>query len=86
MMMATNTPEIVIRRLPLYARALQWLDLDGVQTISSAELGAQLGMTPAQIRKDLSYFGEFGKQGMGYDVKFLYDQLRHILASGWLPW
>jgi redox-sensing transcriptional repressor len=70
----------VIRRLPLYARALQWIEMDGVQTISSAELGAQLGMTPAQIRKDLSYFGEFGKQGMGYDVKFLYDQLRHILG------
>ena len=37
-------------------------------------------MTPAQIRKDLSYFGEFGKQGMGYDVKFLYEQLRQILG------
>jgi redox-sensing transcriptional repressor len=54
--------------------------MDGVQTISSAELGANLGMTPAQIRKDLSYFGEFGKQGMGYDVKFLYDQLRQIMG------
>lgn len=73
-------PEIVIRRLPLYARALQWLEFDGVKTISSAELGDHLGMTPAQIRKDLSYFGEFGKQGMGYDVAFLYDQLRHILG------
>jgi redox-sensing transcriptional repressor len=79
-MMETQVPEIVVRRLPLYARALQWLEMDGVQTISSAELGAQLGMTPAQIRKDLSYFGEFGKQGMGYDVKFLYEQLRHILG------
>jgi redox-sensing transcriptional repressor len=73
-------PEIVVRRLPLYARALQWLAADGVQTISSAELGARLGMTPAQIRKDLSYFGEFGKQGTGYDVKFLLEQLRHILG------
>jgi redox-sensing transcriptional repressor len=78
--MSTDVPEIVIRRLPLYARALQWLEMDGVQTISSAELGAQLGMTPAQIRKDLSYFGEFGKQGMGYDVKYLYEQLRQILG------
>jgi redox-sensing transcriptional repressor len=78
--MTTDVPEIVVRRLPLYARALQWLEMDGVQTISSAELGAQLGMTPAQIRKDLSYFGEFGKQGMGYDVKYLYDQLRQILG------
>ena len=79
-MMETQVPEIVVRRLPLYARALQWLEMDGAQTISSAELGAQLGMTAAQIRKDLSYFGEFGKQGMGYDVKFLYEQLRHILG------
>jgi redox-sensing transcriptional repressor len=78
--MPAEIPEIVVRRLPLYARALQWMETDGVQTISSAELGAQLGMTPAQIRKDLSYFGEFGKQGMGYDVKFLYEQLRHILG------
>ncbi len=78
--MIANVPEIVVRRLPHYARALQWLEMDGVQTISSSELGAQLGMTPAQIRKDLSYFGEFGKQGMGYDVKFLYEQLRHILG------
>ncbi len=79
-MEASDIPEIVVRRLPLYARALQWLLLEGVETISSAELGARLGMTPAQIRKDLSYFGEFGKQGMGYDVKFLYDQLRQILG------
>ena len=78
--MSGTVPEIVIRRLPLYARALQWLQTDGVQTISSGELGAQLGMTPAQIRKDLSYFGEFGKQGMGYDVKFLFGQLRQILG------
>lgn len=78
--MTGDVPEIVVRRLPLYARALQWLEVDGVQTISSAELGAQLGMTPAQIRKDLSYFGEFGKQGMGYNVRFLYEQLRNILG------
>lgn len=79
-METVEIPEIVVRRLPLYARALQWLQGDGVQTISSGELGARLGMTPAQIRKDLSYFGEFGKQGMGYDVKFLYEQLRQILG------
>lgn len=78
--MVTDVPEIVVRRLPLYARALQWLEMDGVPTISSAELGERLGMTPAQIRKDLSYFGEFGKQGMGYDVKFLCEQLRQILG------
>jgi len=76
----TAIPEIVIRRLPLYVRALQWLTQEEVLVISSHDLGALLGMTPAQIRKDLSYFGEFGKQGMGYDVKFLHSQLRHILG------
>lgn len=76
----TAIPEIVIRRLPLYVRALQWLAQEGVVVISSHDLGALLGMTPAQIRKDLSYFGEFGKQGMGYDVNFLHSQLRRILG------
>jgi redox-sensing transcriptional repressor len=76
----TAIPEIVIRRLPLYVRALQWLTQEGVVVISSHDLGALLGMTPAQIRKDLSYFGEFGKQGMGYDVNFLHSQLRKILG------
>jgi len=64
----------------LYVRALQWLTQEGVLVISSHDLGALLGITPAQIRKDLSYFGEFGKQGMGYDVNFLHSQLRHILG------
>lgn len=73
-------PEIVVRRLPLYARALSWLVEENVQTVSSQELGANLGMSPAQIRKDLSYFGEFGKQGTGYDVKYLLSQLRQILG------
>jgi len=79
-MQNTEIPEIVIRRLPLYARALHWLMQEGVQTISSSELGARLGISSAQIRKDLSYFGEFGKQGTGYDVKYLFDQLQRILG------
>ena len=48
-------------------------------TTSSHELGQWLGISSAQIRKDLSHFGEFGKQGTGYDVKYLIEQLRHIL-------
>ena len=60
-----DVPEIVVRRLPLYARALQWLEMDGVQTISSAELGANLGMTPAQIRKDLSVLRRVRQAGHG---------------------
>ncbi len=73
-------PEIVVRRLPLYARALHWLAQDNVTTVSSSELGGKLGMSSAQIRKDLSYYGEFGKQGTGYDVKFLLSQLQQILG------
>ena len=76
---STDIPEIVVRRLPLYARALHWMVQDNVQTISSSELGAKLGMSSAQIRKDLSYFGEFGKQGTGYDIGYLQDQLQQIL-------
>lgn len=79
-MQNTEIPEIVVRRLPLYARALHWLMQEGVQTVSSSELGAKLGMSAAQIRKDLSYFGEFGKQGTGYDVKYLFSQLQRILG------
>ncbi|MBI1886719.1 MAG: redox-sensing transcriptional repressor Rex [Chloroflexi bacterium] len=73
-------PPVVIDRLPLYARALDMLDREGRQVVSSQELGARLGVTPAQIRKDLSYFGRFGKQGRGYTVRRLLDELRQILG------
>jgi redox-sensing transcriptional repressor len=52
---------------------------DGQEITSSQELGERLGISSAQIRKDLSQFGEFGKQGTGYNVVFLSDQLRKIL-------
>ncbi len=74
-----NIPAIVVARLPLYLRSLNLLAEAGVTVISSAELGSRLGITPAQIRKDLSFFGEFGKQGTGYDVLYLRDQLKAIL-------
>jgi redox-sensing transcriptional repressor len=51
-----------------------------VEVISSQQLGEQLQVTPAQIRKDLSYFGRFGKQGRGYSIRHLVDRLRHILG------
>jgi redox-sensing transcriptional repressor len=70
---------VVVGRLPLYLRSLNLLADAGITTISSAELGTRLGITPAQIRKDLSFFGEFGKQGTGYDVLYLRDQLKGIL-------
>ena len=73
-------PPVVIDRLPLYARALASLEAQGREVVSSQELGQQLNVTPAQIRKDLSYFGRFGKQGRGYNVRKLLDELRSILG------
>ncbi len=78
-MVSTDVPEIVVRRLPLYLRALTSLVEANHLITSSQELGDMLGISSAQIRKDLSYFGEFGKQGMGYEVPYLRDQLRRIL-------
>jgi redox-sensing transcriptional repressor len=72
-------PDIVVGRLPFYLRTLNALAAEGMEISSSSELGARLGLTSAQIRKDLSYFGEFGKQGLGYNIVFLIDQLRRIL-------
>ena len=72
-------PDIVIGRLPVYLRALSFLAAEGVQTTSSQDLGKRLGISAAQIRKDLSHFGEFGKQGTGYNVNFLREQIRRIL-------
>lgn len=73
-------PPVVIDRLPLYARALATLESNGREVVSSQELGHQLSVTPAQIRKDLSYFGRFGKQGRGYNVRSLLEELRRILG------
>jgi redox-sensing transcriptional repressor len=72
-------PDIVVGRLPFYLRTLRLLATEGMEITSSSELGDRLGLTSAQIRKDLSYFGEFGKQGLGYNISFLIDQLRRIL-------
>ena len=72
-------PDIVVGRLPLYLRALQRMKQEGRHVTSSQELGERLGISAAQIRKDLSQFGEFGKQGTGYNIEFLYDKLAHIL-------
>ena len=76
----TDIPDVVVLRLPLYVRALTQLHDEGAEVVSSQELGGLLHMTPAQIRKDLSYFGRFGKQGRGYNVRFLRDELREILG------
>lgn len=60
--MPTNIPDIVIGRLPVYLRTLCMLDAQGAEVTSSQEMGALLGISSAQIRKDLSHFGEFGKR------------------------
>jgi redox-sensing transcriptional repressor len=72
-------PDIVIGRLPIYLRALDSLAKENNDITSSYELGERLGISSAQIRKDLSHFGDFGKQGTGYNISFLIDQLRDIL-------
>lgn len=72
-------PDIVIGRLPVYLRALAEMAAQEKEITSSQELGDRLGISSAQIRKDLSQFGEFGKQGTGYRVDYLHDQLRRIL-------
>lgn len=72
-------PDIVIGRLPVYLRTLRLLNSQNAEVTSSQELGELLGISSAQIRKDLSHFGEFGKQGTGYNVSYLCRQLEKIL-------
>jgi redox-sensing transcriptional repressor len=74
-----ETPDIIVSRLPVYLRALQHMQDQGKQTTSSQELGEWVGVSAAQIRKDLSQFGGFGKQGTGYNIGFLVTSLREIL-------
>jgi redox-sensing transcriptional repressor len=78
-MNAEKIPDIIITRLPVYLRALQRMADRGVKTTSSQELGERVGISAAQIRKDISQFGEFGKQGTGYSIPYLVDKLREIL-------
>jgi len=72
-------PDIVVRRLPIYHRTLQDFLDEGQTSVSSSDLADRIGVTAAQIRRDLSNFGKFGKQGKGYDVAHLVDQIATIL-------
>ena len=72
-------PDIVIGRMPIYLRALTRKFESGRTVTSSQELGERLGISAAQIRKDLSQFGEFGKQGTGYNIEFLIQKIQEIL-------
>ena len=78
-MNAEKIPDIIIGRLPIYLRALQRMAERGMVTTSSQELGEHVGISAAQIRKDISQFGEFGKQGTGYSITFLIEKLKEIL-------
>jgi redox-sensing transcriptional repressor len=71
-----------VRRLSLYLRFLEDFEHRGLSTISSEELARRGGTTSAQVRKDLSFFGSFGKRGLGYSVPELTSRLREILGLG----
>ncbi|MGF7186469.1 redox-sensing transcriptional repressor [Desulfitispora alkaliphila] len=73
-------PEASIIRLSVYSRYLNQLDNKGVLTISSGEIAEGVGVSPAQVRKDLAYFGEFGTRGVGYNVKDLNRHMMKILG------
>ena len=78
-MNASKVPDIIVGRLPLYLRTLKKMKSESREITSSQELGGLLGISSAQIRKDLSQFGEFGKQGTGYNIAYLIEQLQRIL-------
>jgi len=75
-----KVPEVTIRRISTYLRYLKELEEKGETVVSSAQLARACGLNPAQVRKDLAYFGEFGIRGVGYYVRDLYDHLRKILG------
>ncbi len=72
--------ESTVRRLSLYLRFLEDFEGQGIATVSSEALASRGGTTSAQVRKDLSFFGSFGKRGLGYPVPELVEQLRGILG------
>ena len=74
--------ESTVRRLSIYLRFLEEFEVRGATTVSSEELARRGGTTSAQVRKDLSFFGSFGKRGLGYSVPELSTALREILGLG----
>jgi redox-sensing transcriptional repressor len=84
-MKTLRVPEATIIRLSVYSRYLEQLDRKGVVTISSVEIADGVGVSPAQVRKDLAYFGEFGTRGVGYNVRDLMHYTSKILGLN-EPW
>jgi redox-sensing transcriptional repressor len=79
-----SVPKVVVNRLSLYLRELQRLESSGQATISSGQLGALLGFSDAQVRKDLGFFGQFGYPGVGYRCEELIRAMRDILGTNQL--
>lgn len=79
-MKTLKIPEATIIRLSVYSRYLSQLDKKGITNISSGEIAEGVGGGPAQVRKDLAYFGEFGTRGVGYNVKDLNQHIVRILG------
>lgn len=78
--MAKHIPPGVVERLPLYLDVCLHMAQEGCRTVSSAALGQATGVNPAQIRRDLSYFGSFGRRGVGYQVADLTLHIQRILG------
>lgn len=76
-----RVPQGVIERLPSYLSVLLHLRQEGCSTVSSARLSELASVNAAQIRRDLAYFGSFGRRGVGYDTSTLVDRIQHILGS-----
>ena len=72
--------ESTVRRLSLYYRGLSGFEREGYKTVSSKDLAKEGRLTPAQVRKDLSFFGSFGTRGLGYPVKELKEKIARILG------
>lgn len=75
-----DIPKKAIYRLSIYHRCLQRLQGNGVDTVSSTALAKAAGVKPAQLRKDLAYFGQFGTRGLGYPVEQLASMIREVLG------
>jgi redox-sensing transcriptional repressor len=78
---ASKIPDATIERLAMYSRPLEALQHNGSLVVSSKQLAAMCGVNPAQVRKDLAYFGEFGVRGVGYEIRDLLREIKRILAT-----
>ena len=79
-MKTDRIPEKTITRLSIYLRCLEELEADGIVSVSSKELAERFSLNPAQVRKDLAYFGQFGIRGLGYYIVELKHHLERILG------